>query len=567
MRIHPAILLPLAALAVCQSVSARYYTKTSYTNPDTIPVMMSVPGVGGTFMSGYYDLPTTVDASTHFREYATPGPVLTFNINTPSVYTAKGYPTSFKLDLWWVNPDPPDFVDDDDNSTTESDDTRPALQNLALLEPNVDMLLIQGALGEDLDGTDAKLPGTIFWRSSIFDGTAVRSMECGLFNAPTSDGGVVTANTATSGTPNGAHDDFAPGTVGVYDTTPSTSVSGYSYYFNIAGNDGIISDVYTFGKVEDDDLETLKMLADTSTKYPDATSVRTMSNTFLVMPLWNTYTDTDYSDYNAPNMEDYITIKSFALSDSDASRKHYGLKYKEDQPYQDSSWAWVNPNSSFAAVFDYTFTDDGVLNFKLKSDTTLPQNASSTYVFYYRVYVNDGTNNGLAGTDYYRAYLYISVYFPFDVYMAGATYNSEVSYTIDDITTSYDWFDSTKFGWYMAPIDFPTDRWVYGYEHGWVYMASDGVNVTGGAYWYNAPTTYSTSGTPTDEVGWLWVSYDDYPYMYSFKDGDWVYFFSNTGSSAKDLNNDVDRTLSTRIFYSYKQKKWIYPSGFGAASK
>ena len=565
MRIHPAILLPLAALALCQSVSARYYDKTSYTNPDTIPVMIVAPSVAGTFKTGYYDLPSTVKAAPCFAEYASPGPVLTFTMNTPSTYTAKGYPTSLRFDLWWVNPDPKNFVDDDDNSSTETDDTRPALQNMALLEPNVDMLLIEGAVGTTLDGTDATLPGTIFWRSSIFSGTAVRSMECGLFNAPTSDGGVVTENTTTSGTPNGALADYAPGTVGVYQATPSTSVSGYSIFFNVAGNDGIISDVNTIGKVEDADMETLKMLAGTSTKYPDATSVRIMSNTFLAMPLWNTYTDTDYSDYNIPNMEDYVTVKGITISDSDASRTHYGLKFKEDQPYQDSTGVWESPNETFADVFDYTFTEDGVLNFKLKADTTLPQNASTTYIFYYRVYVNDGTNNGLAGTDYYRTFLYISVYYPFDVYMGGATYNSEVTYTTDSVSTSYDWFDSTKLGWYLAPVDFPDSRWVYGYEHGWVYMEADGISFTGGGYWYNSPSAYSTSGTPTDEVGWLWVSYYDYPYMYSFKDGGWVYFFSNTGSSAKDLNNDVDRTLSTRIFYSFHQKKWIYPSGFGAA--
>jgi len=129
-------------------------------------------------------------------------------------------------------------------------------------------------------------------------------------------------------------------------------------------------------------------------------------------------------------------------------------------------------------------------------------------------------------------------------------------------------------------------------EHGWIYCYGDDFTTDQGIYWYNAPSSYQ-GGSEGDEAGWLWLNYEDWPYMYSFKDTGGVAYVRDTGDTessdnaygengendpdSNDVEDDddddeitcdyVERILGNRLFYSYRQHAYISASGGDVSTK
>jgi len=578
MRIPTAILGSLAAASICPQAQARVIdTSADYTNPDTVPVLIKVPGAVGSDISGYYDLPSSIDLSKYFKEYTSPGPVLTFTVNTPTTTSyGTAVPSTFRAQLWCVDPTPEDEADTDGDLTSDDDDERIVYQNLDLEEPGAIAYTILDAVGH-ADGNEQLLNGTLFWDISWgSDGATPIAAVAGPYALADDDTSHVTLGSYAMISPSFRETDYTAGTMGIY-----SGDAGYSFFFNLADNTDLISAGYvaTIGKVFDDDLSVLKMVGGATDNYSLAT-VREVSSTFSYMPLWNTYTDEEFDLYKQPARDDFIQITNVTISDYSGTDPTHGLKFIEDLPMDDdedyedtdtydgddTTEAENDPNATIKAVFNVSLSADGVFSFKLRDDVALTDSQIGSYPFYYRVYVNDGTNTGLTGTDYYRGSVYVYLYYPFAIYMGDASYDSSVDYsTTDNSDNTWYWFESDTYGWYMEH-NFPTYRWVYSYEHGWIYMFGDMISHTDGVNWYNAPLNYpdGTADYNDDEVGWFWTRSDFYPYLYSFKDDGWVYYIKDVDSDSTDDDEEddyVERVLDKRLFWSYRQKAYITPDG------
>jgi hypothetical protein len=567
MRIRPLVPSPFIALSVLPLSAAA----TTYTNPATVPVMLASSTVYASSVPGFYVLPSSVDFSPYYKEYTTPGPVLTFTLNKPSDSEYSSAPDKFRMQLWWVDPTPTDPVDDDANHTSDDDDTRIVGQNLDLTEPNDIAVFIANSVGLK-DKYDATFPGTIFWRESSSTTTDLpATIESGVFNVATDGTSHLTANTATWATPSVMNTDYTVGTVGLYSYS-SGSISTYTVVYNLVDNtetfDGV--SVATFGKVFDDDMETIKMIAGTSTSFGSLTSIRWVNSNLEAVPMWNTYTDAEFDAGGQASVSDFVTIKSITISDPTGTDPTHGLKFIEAQPYvgdsdsdSDGTNETVYPNASFGKVFDYSLSPEGMFNFKLKDNLSVSDSLIGTYYFSYRVYVDDGVNTGLAAP-YFSHSFTISILHPLRLYLSDATLSSSISYTINGTAQTWNWYSSDLYGWYLEH-DFPNNRWVYSYEHGWLYLYGNGIATSDGAYMYDAPSSYE-GGVSTDEIGWIWTRSDYYPYFYSYKDNGWVWYWRDLDSTSSDNSEDTDyveRILDKRKFWSFRQQTYITPSQFG----
>jgi hypothetical protein len=566
MTTRSSILIPLAA--ACLSAGSAF--AGTYTNPDTVPVLIYNKSYYCSYMDDYHALPASIDISQLYKEFTSPGPVLTFTVDTPDAY-ASDLSNTFRLQLWWVDPDPEDPVDDDSNYTSDDDDTRYTHQNLDLTEYKGIPEFIVNSVGSPDGSVKATLPGSVFWRVSVDGDENPCIVETGIFSVSDDDTSHIKLCGATWSYPQYHEDDYTTGTVGLYYTIPTDSVTSYtdgeSIVFNVVDNTENLTSgvVATLGKVFDEDLDLLKAIA-TCDDYNFAT-VREVSSTFSYMPIWNTYTDEEFGLYDQAEKSDLIYVTDITMSDPSGTDPSHGLKFIEDLPYVNDDDETIYPNDDFAAAFDYTFSPEGVLTLKLKDDTVASSDLVGTYKFFFRVYVNDGTNDGTAAP-YYRFYIFIYVEEPMYLYLGDATTDStnDVDYSADtDGTYVWSWFESDLYGWYMA-YNFPDNRWVWSYEHGWVYMCNDSMNDDEGVFWYDAPSSYE-GGTDDDEVGWIWTRYDYYPYFWSYKDNSWVWYWKDIDDDSDDNDEDTDyveRILDKRLFYSFRQEDFITPSEFGA---
>jgi len=91
------------------------------------------------------------------------------------------------------------------------------------------------------------------------------------------------------------------------------------------------------------------------------------------------------------------------------------------------------------------------------------------------------------------------------------------------------WRESDWFGWLAYDADdWP---WVYHWNHGWIYGGNDNqANATKGVWYYDV------------SFGWVWTSGLIYPWMYSLKEVDWVYYEKGSGNP--------------RWFYHTKTEEW-----------
>jgi len=570
MRIHPTTICLLLAAASPLSLSA-------YENPTTVPMIFNIPQIYGSTEVGYYDLPTSYDLAPSFKEYTAPGPILTFKINTPE---SSNMPNSFRMQIWWVDPEPEAPAETDNNHVVDADDERFVGQTLDLTDPSAVTHTLINALGfgEDLSST---LQDTLFWRVSLpilsnntLDYDNPMTVEAGVYKLEDGDGSHIVFGNTSWGSPSYRYVDYTAGTVAIYST-----VNSYSLVFSLIDNTDNISKgtIATIGKVYDDDLDVLKAIGGYSSPY-DTTNIWELSGSYPYMPLWNSYTQEDYDRYNQPDRSDFITITDISISDLTGTDPSHGLKFIEDQPYtvkadkEEEEDTVVDPNATIKKSFDVSIDEAGVLTFALRDDVTLSSKLVGYYPFYFRVYVDDGVNNGIDG-DYYRQSVFIYLYRPFSIYLGDASFDTTVNYpitdddeTTDDIDNFYNWYTSNTFGCYMEQ-DFPNIRWVYGYEHGWIYMPGESTTKEDGVFWYMAPSTYDDGDDSTayvnDEVGWVWTRADYYPYLYSYKDGGWLLFLSDFATDSYDKDGDKHNLLSERVFWSYRQKKYITPDLVG----
>jgi hypothetical protein len=630
MRIHNALLLSLAATGIAASPLA------AYQNPETVPVYLGAPFVSTSTVPGFHPIPTSFDLSKYFKEYTSPGPVLTFKLNAPATNAeSKAVPNSFRMQVWFVNPDPKDESDTDDNTSAETGyDQRIAYQNLAVMAPDSVSSLITYAVGGP-GGTKPILPGSIFWYAVT--GTAAGEeypsefamMLWGHYKLDP-----ITKNLVFNGETWGATTSFASNmSEGVVNLTYYSAISDYTLLINM-GDNSSIAGYYTedpVGKIvkdsTSDDLDVIKMLAGSS-NYKVANSWW-LSDYFSATPLWNSYTEAEHLAYAKPEVSDYITIDSVSIADPTGTDPSHGLRFIEDQPHdtnedyddddnvnfdddvdedgipnsEDTDYVaenWdplgpeIDPNASIKHYFDITLSPEGILHIAPKPDMKLSDLAGFTLPYYFRVYVNDGVNDGLTGTPYFRAPFFLVFSDCFTLYMGGSVTGPSSTATYkdsNDVTTTWKWYNSTDTGWYLVQDNFPTNRWVYSTEHGWIYCYGDDFSTSEGIYWYNAPSSYQ-GGSSDDEVGWLWLNSEDWPYMYSFKDKSWVVYVRDVDSTSSDNaygengendpdSNDVEddaddgkitcdyveRVFGNRLFYSYRQHAYISASGADVSTK
>ncbi|MFA5257652.1 MAG: hypothetical protein WC360_05820 [Opitutales bacterium] len=577
MRINPAIICGLYAAFACTEAFS------VYVNPTTSPVPINRPIVGGSTSPGFYDYPGTINLNDYFKEFTSPGPVLTFHLNTPA--TAGTMPDSFKVQIFWLDPEPEAPVENDSNYVVDEDDERNVFENLDLTDQSAIPMFLNNAITYDPDSEPA-LNGSLFWRvgmptlpSGLPDIEHPTTIEAGVYHldADTSSSHLVQGN-ENWGTASPAYNymDYSEGTLCLFNTQVT-----YSLVFNLADNNEEISAALaTIGQVFSEDLPTVKALAGYSTY--DACDVWNTGSSLSSIPLWKSYTQEDFDMAKQPEREDFVSISSITFADLADPAPTHGLKYIEDLPYSYettdeegvTSTTTVDSNSAIRTVFDVSITEDGVVSLTLKADRTLNENYAGDYYFYFRTYVNDGVNDGLTG-DYYRTNCLLRLYKPLVLYLYDAVAEMTLNYVPADVDTtaedynSYDyawtWYKSTTFGWVLGR-DFPNNRWVFSYEHGWINMEGESTVNEEGVYWYVSPSSYAggESATEDDELGWIWTSYSYYPFMYSYKDDGWVRYMKNYNLNKYDLDKDGQNILSERVFWSYRQNKYITADMIGA---
>jgi hypothetical protein len=564
MRILKTILVSLAAASLSPIAQARVIDKSAtYTNPETIPVLLLWPYVVTTYDADYHGLPSSLDFRDSYKEYTSPGPVITYTLNTPTTLSyGANVPNTIKLQTWVIDPTPDNFVDNDNNLVEDKDDTRLLRQTLDLNEHTSISSLISNSVGYK-DIITPAIPGSIFWNTIIYNNEPV-GVECGHFTLDGDTSHVTKAGNSWN-TPRFSEPSCEEGSLGlVYNTT----IRAYSMIFSTKNNTEFFGGyVTTIGKVTEG-LELLKAITSSSGTYELATD-RTVSASFSHMPLWNTYTNEEYDAFKQPAQSDFIRFVSATISDPTGVDPSHGLKFVEDFPFDsnttDDKNDLTDPNAAIKKVFNVSLSEDGIFTFKLRDDVPLSSAVMNTYTFAFRVYVNDGTNNGKDGTDYYLTQAYIYVRHPFVYYAGDATKSSSVDYSpTKDGSNVWYWYKSNAYGWLLVK-DFPDNRWVYSYEHGWIYMDGDMISSKEGVFWYNTVSSWGTDKTPTDdEVGWVWTNAEMYPYLYSFKDGGWVYYIKDVDKDStddKEAGDYKERILDQRLFWSYRQNAYISPSG------
>jgi hypothetical protein len=442
--------------------------------------------------------------------------------------------------------------------------------------------------------------------------------------------GDLVSNHETWPTNNGFFSNMEEGVVNIlyYDT-----ISDYTVLINMMDNSiyAPFTKADPIGKIitdsGSDGMEVMKMISGS----PDYKAAKPwwLNSSLPRVPLWSSYTKEEHDAYAKPATSDYVMIDSISIADVTGTDPSHGLRFIEDQPhdtYEDyddddnvnfdddvdedgipnskdtdfvaANWdplaPEIDPNATIKSYFDITLSPEGMLHLALKPGMTLASLAGGTYSYFFRVYVNDGVNDGLGGTPYFRATFYLSFSPCFALYM-GSTASESGDYDLytdsNKVTTKWKWNESPDSGWYLVQENFPTSRWVYSMEHGWIYCYGDDFASSEGIYWYNAPSSYQ-GGSADDEAGWLWLNYENWPYMYSFKDKGWVVYVRDVDSDATDNafgengendpdSNDVkedaddgkitcdyvERVLGNRLFYSYRQHAYISPSGADVSTR
>ncbi|MBN1403899.1 MAG: hypothetical protein JW942_05460 [Opitutales bacterium] len=575
MRIHPAI----ACTALAATIG--HTAKSAYVNPDTVPVMLNIPTTFASLYEGYFPLEGSADLSKYFKEYTSPGPYLTFTLNKPAAY---GMADSFRLQINWLDPEPEQPVESDSNWTSDTDDERFVGQMLDLTDISATTYVLLNTVGFE-DSVSPSLVDTIFWRTAFgYDSEGVTdyskpwTIEAGNYKVSDDDAGNLVAATGVWGSPSYNDTDYTEGRVSLYAAT-----NDYSLVFNLTDNTDNLYAGYiaTFGKVFDEDMPVVKALSGYTGSTYDVSNVWEASASLTSIPLWATYTEEDFSSSTKPTRDDYITIDSITIHDLAEVAPSHGLKFIEDLPHieeaedEDEEDETVDPNATIRKYFDISITEDGLVTYAVKEGVNLSDISSGYYTFYFRVYVDDGTNNGVDGY-YYRQSFQIYLYRPFYMYLGDAAYSSFVDYGLDDdesteedeSTTDYwYWYKSSKFGWNLIH-DFPTDRKVYSYEHGWIYMFGETATEAEGVNWYMYPTSYDDGDPATeyvdDTIGWVWTNYANYPFLYSYKDEGWIRYMKDFSLNKYDENDDGMNLLNERVFWSYRQGKYLKAEQLGA---
>lgn len=563
MRILKTLLGSLAAASICAPAQARVIdTSATYTNPETVPVPLAAPSVVTTYDADYHGLPESMDFKGYYKEYTSPGPVVTFTLNTPTTLSSgTSVPNTIKFQTWFLDPTPENPVENDKNAKVDNDDKRIPLQTLDLCELDAIPSLMLNAVGFE-DAVKPSLPGCLLWNNMSLDGKPF-ALEGGYFTLD-GDTSHLTGSSSAWSQPRFSETKAEEGTVGlIYDN----SIKTYVLMFSLTDNTDIYAGyVATIGKMTEG-LDLLKSVAGISDNKLATT--RTVSKNFANMPLWNTYTDDEYDAYKQPEQSDFVRIMTASVSDPAEVAPSHGLKFVEDPPYDadstDDKNDLTDPNADIKKLFNVSLSEDGLFSFKLRDDVPLSSSVLGTYIFTFRVYVNDGTNNGKAGTDYFRSQAAIYVQHPFAYYAGGATRGASVDYSPSkDGSNVWYWYSHSTYGWFLVK-DFPDNRWVYSYEHGWIYMYGDKMNTEDGVVWYNAVSSWGTSNPATDdEVGYFWTNAQMFPNLYSYKDGGMVYYIKDVDSNSTDDKDDDDykeRILDKRLFWSYRQNAYITPSG------
>lgn len=603
MRIHPAVLCPIVATAFLPVASqARVIADIgdTYTNPETFPMELAYPGMAATVRDDYYPLPTTIDLRPYFKEVTSPGPILTFSYNLPENDYGDALTGKFSVQFWWLDPEPEAEADTDDDVTIDTDDERIVYQNLDLCEPSGTMYTVLNSIGfagsNVQDPIDPTLPGTIFWRAWTAN-SEIAAVECGVFELADDDTSHVQYSSMIWGNPTVGSYDYTEGTVSLFYTE-----STYSLFFNLTDNTNNMyaGYAYTMGKVLDDKLDELRMIAGDTELY-DMVKPRTVSNIFTAMPLWNSYTDDEYNTWQQPERDDFVKITGVTMSDPSGTFPTHGLKFLEDQTYDstedydddddvdydddDEEIAETDFNADIKEYFNLSLSEDGILTISLRDDIEdLSEVEGSSFTYYFRVYVDDGTNNGYSGTEYYWTSMSIYIYSPIAYYFGGASTGTATTYEHDtdgdgetDETETWTWYDSTDFGWFMERGEFPDNRWIYSYEHGWIYLCGKSFYMQDGDYWYMQSHSYDVvtdedgddettddQTTTTHEnpaLGWFWTSGAAYPYLYSYKDEGWVYYMKDEDDTDDDGNDYEENILENRLFWSYRQSAYISANG------
>jgi hypothetical protein len=602
MRIHPL----LASVALAAPVATTY--ATTYTNPATVPVQIAGMRFSATSDLVYKPLPAYFNLSDYLQEYTSPGPVLTFKVNKPASL-ATNIPDSYNIQLWWVDPEPEDAVENDANYESNTDDERIIFQYLDLGDYTGVTYLIANTIGTPDSTTTPPLLGAIQWSavSTNEDTPVLYGSAQGLFT-PNSDGSLAYCTAAWASSPMFNMYDYKTGRVSLYYVS-----SHYSLFYNLRDNnyeddnDFFISDgtISTIGALKSDaDIETVKMMAGDTSKH-DAASVWAFNTTTLDhVPLWNTYTEDMFNSKTPqPRQSDYIRLVSATISDPSGTLPTHGLKFVEAPTYDvttedddgEETTTTYDPNETIKKVFYVTLSTDGKLSLTpINSDNGTPNDTSddtvfdaidtNSYTYFFRAYVNNGTNTGANGTPYFQAQFILNMRRPFSEYMSGTAYpNSNLS-----TSTDFHWFyryystnsitdsDDTNLEWYYVFGNYTNNYWAYSKEHGYMYMIGDHFNTNEGVYWW------------IENIGWVWTNYYywtygsnltnysssdadttidpkyNYSYFYSYADAGWIayirkieYYDSNEdGEITTDDTNRVP-TLDDRLFFSFRQHKYL----------
>ncbi len=581
MRIHPALVCPLLAAAFGP------LPLQAYENPPTIPVPLRYPNAFGSTKEGYFDLPSSYDVSTVFKEFTSPGPVANLYFNVPA---DSGIGSRVRIQLWFLDPEPEAPSDTDGNRTSETTDERYIGQVLDL----DDMLGVLSIITNFTKQEGANAPGfegSLAWLVSYainddstgYDYTKPVALNVGSYAL--NDNDLVSYNSSSWNTPYYSNVDYTEGCVSLY--KPSTS---YDLFFHLADNTDYVYSGWmaTIGKVFDEDLPVLKSIVNADGSK--LTSVSSLSSTFQAIPLWKSYTEEEFDQYLMPERDDFVRVTSVAIEDKAATAPANGLKFIEEPPYpsedEDAEEGdMVDPNATIKNYFDVSISEEGLISYTLLESKTLSDSLANYYTFSFRVYVDDGVNDGVSG-DYLKYQYYFYLYRPLVIYLgiADTAYSSTINYAIDDgddddsndpPADNWKWFKSTSFGWYMEQ-NFPENRWIFSQEHGWIYATGESSYNDEGIIWYMAPSSYMGTEEVGDEVGWVWTDYSFYngyngdgrsysgSFLYSYKDEGWLVYLKDFNLPKYDKDKDGNNTLSERVFWSYRQKKYITPDKVGA---
>jgi hypothetical protein len=319
---------------------------------------------------------------------------------------------------------------------------------------------------------------------------------------------------------------------GVVNALYYTSISDYTLLINMADNASYESN-YTadpIGKVvkdsSTDDLDVIKMLSG-SPEYK-VTRPWWLSDYLPEVPLWSSYTEEEHTARTKPSASDYVSIKSVSIADVTGTDPSHGLRFIEDQPhdsyedyddddnvnfdddvdedgilnaddsdYDADSWnplaAEIDPNSSIKKYFDITLSPEGLLHIALKPDVALEDLGGNTFSYFFRAYVNDGVNDGLTGTPYFRATFFIVFSECFPLYMGDTvseTGESAIYTDSNSVSTTWYWYDSTSTGGISCRT---TSRRTAGRTR-WITAGSTATATT------STPTKASTGTTPPPPI-------------------------------------------------------------------